>query len=138
MNWNRFLIAGIAAAIVARVISWVWHVPLLGEFYGQQESAVARPEAMMATIIVADLVRGYVLAFIYPFGYKGGAPWMEGLRFGVLLGVFACAGALISASVYNFESLSWFGAQAIFLIIQQAVAGIVIGYVYGTQGGKAR
>ena len=138
MNWNKFLLAGVVGSVVVFVIGWVWHVPLFGSFYAEQQATIRRGEVMMELIVLAEIVRGFVLAYIYPFGYKGGAPWLEGLRFGVILGLFACVGALVALSVLNFASPAWFWMQAIFLIIQQAAAGIGIAYVYGTQGGKMR
>jgi hypothetical protein len=80
---------------------------------------------------------GTLLVYIYPIGYKGGQPVMEGVRFGVVLGLFAAMLSLIYFGLLNFTSAAWFWAEAVFAGVQTGATGVVIGLVYGTQARKA-
>jgi hypothetical protein len=137
MNWNKLVLSGVLGALVMVVIGYIWHVPLFGGFYNEQWSSVARPELILWVAVLGEILRGFLLAYIYPIGYKGGQPSMEGLRFGVLLGLFAAMLSLIYFGVFNFASAAWFWAEAAYAVIQTGAAGVVIGLAYGTQAGKA-
>ncbi len=81
--------------------------------------------------LIAILVHAFLLAFIYPFGYRGGAPWAEGLRYGVLMALLIslpCAlhiFAMVEAPAANqFYPVAW-------TVYVNAVAGIIVGVIHG-------
>jgi hypothetical protein len=71
------------------------------------------------------------MAYMYPLVCEGGRPIIEGLRFGMVIGVLwvfphelAMAGAHGDSISYVFENAAWH-------LVEQGVGGIIIGFVYG-------
>ncbi|MCZ6556921.1 MAG: DUF1761 domain-containing protein [SAR324 cluster bacterium] len=136
MNWNRFILSGAAAFVVMFVMGFVWHVPLFGAYYAEQASALLKAEMVLPVIILAEVIRAFVLAYVYPLGYKGGAPLVEGGRFGLMMGLFTAMLPLIYVSRYNYTSFNWFWVEGLFFLIQGAAAGIIIAYIHGGGSNK--
>lgn len=131
MNWSRFVIAGVAGFIVLFGLGFAWHVPIFGGFYAEQIFRIARPEMILPTIIIAEIIRAFILAYIYPIGYKGGSPVTEGAKFGIMLGLFTAMMPLIYFARYEYASMAFFWVEGAFFVIQGAIAGIVIALIYG-------
>lgn len=121
---TKFLLAAIGGFVALAVIGAVWHavVPM-----GFTMNAV---QAILGTVVVMDLVRGFALAYVYPLGYKGGPAVTEGLRFGVALGIVLASPAWIVLVLVN-QPMSLIVSEAVFLVVQNAVAGVVIALIYG-------
>ncbi len=126
--------AGLAGFVVLFGLGFLWHVALLGDFYAEQTAAIRLPGLAYPAIVIAELVRGFVLAVMFPIGYQGGSRTGEGLRFGLLIGVFSAMAPLYYLGHFDFTSLRWFWAEGLFFLIQGAVAGMVIGMVYARLG----
>jgi hypothetical protein len=138
VNWNKFALASVVGAVLFVVIGFVWNVSLFGPYLAELSAGVARPEPMVSVAILGEVLRAVLLAYIFPFGYQGGAPWKEGLRFGVLMGLFSAMLSLIYVGVLNFSSFAIFWMDLAFFVIQGAIGGIGIALAYGMQGGKSR
>ncbi len=87
MNVKKFVLAWVAAVVVTFLLGVLWHLFLLADFNEVQEQALAREEPNMPVVIVGYLILGFLMAFVYPIGYKGGSPVKEGFRFGALIGL---------------------------------------------------
>ena len=48
---------------------------------------VERHNLPMVMVTLGVLVLAFLMAFIYPYGYQGGAPVKEGMRFGAIMGL---------------------------------------------------
>ncbi len=129
MNWNRLAVAALTAFVVLLLLNFAVY-PLLSpdpaELY-----ANARPSQHYLFTTLGWLATALLLAFIYPRGYQGRSPFMEGLRFGALLGLlmslpqqlFVFAHTEIPAGDLSL-SVGWTTAS-------WAVTGVAIGLVYG-------
>ena len=138
MNWNKFVMASVVGAVLLVVIGLAWHLLLFMDYYTEAMADVGRPEPLIPVAILGEVLRGVLLAYIYPFGYQGGEPWKEGLRFGVALGLFSAMIALIYTAVLNFSGFGAFWMDLVFFAVQGGIAGIGIAWVYGKQGARAR
>ncbi|MEK7817594.1 MAG: hypothetical protein AAB281_04990 [Actinomycetota bacterium] len=72
-----------------------------------------------------------IMAYMYPKGYEGGAPALEGIRFGILMGLFA--GVPYGVFIGAMFSLG-FGPIAVLSVlytVEIAVTGLIIGLVQG-------
>jgi len=78
MNVKKFVLAWVVAFVVTFLLAVLWHLFLLADFYEVQSQALAREEPNMAVIIVGYLILGFLMALVYPIGYKGGSPVKEG------------------------------------------------------------
>ena len=86
MDFKKFIIALIAGFIVMFLLSGLWHVLILGDFY-RSLTPMVRKQYQMPYIALGYFVFAVLMAYIYPKGYQGGNPVPEGLRFGILMGL---------------------------------------------------
>jgi len=92
---------------------------------------VSFDEAPFWPIVVVNLLMALIMAYIYPKGYEGGSPTAEGLRFGILLGLFvAIPFGLFMSRLFSI-ALGHPLVGIIVYTIEVTTAGLLIGLVYG-------
>ena len=134
MNYSRIALAGLGATVAYFALGFLLLalLPLADEV--RQFAAVYRPEESMMRVapvgMVAMLVSMMALAALYASAFRGGSSIAQGMRFGVLVGVFA-AGSFV---LHNYVSLN-IGLrlallQAAAFFIQLLGAGVVIALIY--------
>jgi len=128
LNYKKFLLASLAGAGAMWLLAGLWHEVIMASFYAAEAHATHEGTAI---ILLAYLILGILMAYLYPLVYKGGRPFLEGLWFGILIGLLwvfphelAMAGAHGKSLVYVFKNAAWH-------IVEQGAGGIVIGLVYG-------
>ena len=133
MNIARVALAAVAGLVVEIVYGFVVYGMLLsGEFgkypalYRSADTGPAYLPLMFAGLLVAIAAA----AVIYAKGYEGGSGVAEGLRFGLLLGVFtAFAFANVNYGVLNIgRRLALYTGAASF--VEWLLIGTAIGLVY--------
>ncbi len=132
---KKMIMAWLGAFVAMFLLSYVWHDPLMGEYYTKIYSEVNLPmeDFSIKLIMVGYLIQAYLLAYIFPIGFSGGSAVKEGLRFGVILGsLFALPGAFIFAAVYKMP-LEANITDAIYHIVEFSLGGIVIAKIYGSK-----
>jgi hypothetical protein len=137
MSYGRLALAAVAATIVDAIYGFlVYGLMLAGEFGrypGVYRSAETGP-AYLPLMFVGLLVAMFALAYIYAKGYEGGPGFQEGLRFGVLIGIFvAGAFASVDYAVLNIGRRLAL-ALACVGVVEWALNGIVIGVIYKPAG----
>ena len=137
MNFGRVAAAAIAAWVVYLGVSPLVNNVLLADLYAQH-ARVFRPQAEMnvALGLAAALAGFFVFAYAYAKGYEGGAGVVEGLRFGVVVGLLLAAFSV----AWNYVVLPVSGALAaawiVDVIVEMAIYGAVVGLVYRPRGGR--
>ena len=63
----------LVAFLVAFLLSGLWHVALMGEFY-ESVAVGAREAPLMWAVGLGYLIVGLIMAYMYPKGYQGGSP----------------------------------------------------------------
>jgi hypothetical protein len=123
--------AWLAGFVTVFVISFVWYTVLLAKQYEAWEANVARESELLWSIIAGLAVITLLMAYMYPRGYEGGPPLMEGLRFGALIGLIVGAGT--GLIVYGAWAVQAAGviADAVLNLVAFALAGAAIGWAYG-------
>jgi hypothetical protein len=130
-----------AAAVVAWVVhigltSLVWSI-LLPDVMSEHASLLRAPGEMNLALGYASSLLGFfVFAYAYAKGYEGGAGAVEGLRFGVIVGLLlACFGG-----VWSYVMMPVSGRFAVAMIVdaivEMAIFGVVVGLVYKPRGGR--
>jgi hypothetical protein len=83
------------------------------------------------SFIVVPLSMALIMAYLYPKGYEGGSPAVEGLRFGLLMGLF-------SAIPFGFFFALTFAigfapilVEILIYTLEVVAGGLIIGLVYG-------
>ncbi len=133
MDMKRLALATLAGGVTMWILAGLWHELLMAAFYTSETEA---EHEGIGIIFLAYMVLGALMAYMYPFGYKRGRPAVEGLRFGVVIGLLwvfphglAMAGAHGDSISYVFKNTAWH-------VVEQGVGGIVIGLVYGKLLGR--
>lgn len=134
MNAKKTMLAAIGYIVVTFIIAAGWHLGLFKGVYDELE-IFTRKEPLIHLGIISMILQGVVLAYIYPIGYQGGSPIKEGLRFGLLMGIFMGSNAVFAeAGKQQVSSLStWLILESIYYLLQFSIVGIVIGWIYGKQ-----
>lgn len=131
MNFGRVAAAAVVAWLAYLVLSPLANNVLLADLYAQH-AHVFRPQAQMNLVLgmAASLAGFFVFAYAYAKGYEGSAGAMEGLRYGVLVGLLLSCFAV----AWNYVVLPLSGTLAIAWIVdtlvEMAVYGVVVGLIY--------
>ncbi|MEW5917767.1 MAG: hypothetical protein AB1762_15295 [Gemmatimonadota bacterium] len=134
MNYSRIALAGLGGTVAYFALGFLLFavLPLADEV--RQFAAVYRPEESMKRVapvgMVAMLVSMMALAALYALVRRTGSSVAEGVRFGLLVGVFA-AGSFV---LHNYVSLN-IGLrlamlQAVAYFVQLCGAGVAIALIY--------
>jgi hypothetical protein len=133
MNLARVAVAAIAAWVVYLGVSFAVHTVLLRDLY-VEHLAVMRPAADQDAILpvgfVFALVGFFAFAYTYAKGYEGGHGAQEGLRFGVLVGILICAFRIVWDHMVWPVSLQLTTAWMIEYIVEFAIYGSLVGFIY--------
>ncbi len=133
MNLSRVALAAVVAWIVDAAYGFVVYGMVLKSEFGRYP-AIYRPMETQGTympiLFAGILLAMFAAAYIYAKGYEGGSGFQEGMRFGVLLGLFVVG--YVSVANYSMISLGrrLAGCMAIAGLVEWILAGIVIGIVY--------
>ena len=91
MNYGRLALAAVAAWVVDGVYGFIVYGNVLGSEFSRYPGVYRQPgnaEAYMPFLFAGTLFAMLVAAYIYAKGYEGGSGLQEGMRFGVLIGLF--------------------------------------------------
>ena len=133
MNLARVAIAAVVAWIAYLGISFLVHTVLLRDLY-LQHLGLMRPEADQNAVLPIGfffaLVGFFAFAYTYAKGYEGGSGRLEGLRFGVLVGILICCFRVIWDHMVWPVSLQLTTAWMVEYIIEFAIYGSLVGIIY--------
>jgi hypothetical protein len=131
--WLAVLVGFIILAAGDILIHQIW----LGETYKSLQHLWRAPEEMKANAwipFLSEFALAFLLATIFPIGYKGKDALGEGLRFGILMGLLLYLPAiLMKYYVYPYPTYL-LGVWFLGGMIEVTLAGIGIAAVY--QKGK--
>ena len=141
MNVTRLALAAVAATVWDVVYGFLVYGMLLAPEFGRYPGVFRSNEdgmAFLPLMFVGVLIAIAVAAIIYAKGYEGGSPVTEGVRFGLLLGVFvAFAFAGVNYAVLNIgRKLAVMTAAAGFF--EWLGVGTIVGLVYRPAAKSAR
>ena len=122
--------AWLAGAVTMGILGGLFHGVLAAGYLASQLPAGAvMPTPPLPLFFLFPVT--LIMAYLYPKGYEGGAPAVEGARFGALIG-------LILAIPLNVLFVGMFGVGmgAIYVdlpwhVIEQGATGAAIGLAYG-------
>jgi hypothetical protein len=135
MNYSRLALAALGGTVASFAVGFLmfWLAPGLIEeahrypavFRPKEEMKNVMPVALVATLI-AILAAAIMFAMIHP----GGSGVMEGVRFGVLIGIFVVCGFVLHNYVNLNIGLKLALGQSVAYFIQWTIVGIVIALIY--------
>ncbi|RKY90209.1 MAG: hypothetical protein DRQ01_09560 [Ignavibacteriae bacterium] len=133
MNGKKFLMALVGGFLVMWLLSGLWHVLIMGDFYAKYAGPSTFEEPKMLFIALGYAILALLMVYIYTQGYKGGSPLKEGLRFGVIMGLLWVLP--INVVMYGVveTSSTILVVDVIWHLVEQGIGGIVIGLIYGSK-----
>ena len=113
-------------------IAYPWHLIWFHDLY-EEMGAFTRPEPIIPLGMLAITIQGAVIAYLYPFWYRGGNPVVQGIKFSLIIGlmVYTVMGFSMAAKI-NISPVSTFLIyNTVFQFIQFAITGAALGLIYG-------
>jgi hypothetical protein len=132
---KKFLIASTAILfLVLFNVGYVFHEPLMGEWFRVQESAIARDQFIIPLIAIAFLVYSFLLSYfyaIYVHYYSGASRIWTALRFGILMGILwdALQGGIIEVATFNMPFIVFVVDSGYHVFVEGSIAGLVLAFV---------
>jgi len=129
---KKFVLATLSFFILTMPWAYSWHVIWFHELYVQL-GAFTRPAPIMPLGIAAVLIQGAVIAYLYPFYYRGGHPVIQGIKFSLIIGlmVYTVMGFANTAKIGIEPISTYLTYHTIFQLVQFIVTGTVLGLIYG-------
>ena len=138
MRIKKFLLGAVAYLLVTFPLAFVWHLVAFKEVYDRL-GIFNREEPIVALGFVVILLQGLLLSYAYPFIYRAGSSMMQGLKFGLFMGLFLWSSQVVAAAAkHEVSSLStWFAIETAYFAIQFTLVGLAIGLVYSRRESPA-
>lgn len=135
MDTKKIIFGTVAAFIVMFLADWLWFGPIFGEWYHTMMPSNGMENIPLHAF--GEFCFAFLLAIIYPFGYKGGSAVKEGAMFGFLIGlVYQLPGA-----IHRFASMGGSRRIVVFFIVNGIIMGILggiaVAMVYGKKSASA-
>jgi hypothetical protein len=140
MNYGRLSLAVVTAFVADAVYGFLVYGTLLKHQFSHFPN-VYRPDAAQMTfmpILFGGILLAIVAAaFMYAKGYEGGRGGAEGIRFGMVLGVFAAGyAAIVGYALTNIDHFLGFHL-ALANFFEWTINGVVIGLTYRPSTSKS-
>ena len=130
---KKLVLATLSYFVLTMLWAYPWHVIWFHDLYTEL-GAFTRSAPIMPLGIAAITIQGIVIAYLYPFYYRGGSPVIQGIKFSLIIGlmVYTVMGFATAAKI-RIEPISTFlSYHTIFQLIQFIVTGAALGLIYGT------
>lgn len=135
MTVKKAAVATVTGGVAMWLLAGLWHLVLVPGFYAGRAGASHHDGGWM--IAVGYLLLAAVMAVIYPIGYRGGKPLIEGLRFGLLIGLlWVTPHALVRMGAHaggEGGSISYLLINGAWHLIEQGAGGIIVALIYSAK-----
>lgn len=137
MKWKAFLLASLAVFVALQILDYLIHGVILMPTY-ESLKHIFRPDMGTKTwiFVLVGLIWSVLFTLIFVKGYEARG-WLEGVRFGLLIGLFwAIPMAYGSYAMYPIPyslALQWF----LYGLAETILVGIVVALVYGRLAGPS-
>ncbi|MEW6703186.1 MAG: hypothetical protein AB1298_10790 [Bacteroidota bacterium] len=132
MNTKKFVLAVVVVFILLEATSYLVHSVILSSTYMQESISKFFSKDMQANMWkmwITDLIWSFFFVFIFTKGYQNKG-WMEGVRYGVYIGLFMNLTAAVAQNVVYaipfYLALQWF----IYGFIQSVILGVAVSLIY--------
>ena len=135
MNTVRFGLAVAATWLLFVFGSTFWHEALFGALYDEWiPVSIERLEMPIMYFLITHIMRALVFVYVYHMLYKGGTPWIKGLKFGFLMGILTGLTVTSYYGDFNITSPGWAVMEFSFNIVRALLAGLIIAMIIGKRG----
>jgi hypothetical protein len=126
-----FVASALAALVTMFVIAAGWHMVVFKDRYARL-AIFTRTQPIVPLGVLSMLLQAIVLAYLFPLVAPQHSWLVDGLAFGLLMGVLlGSIGALAEAGKQNVTSLQTFLVlESSFYLLQYSVVGLVLSAIY--------
>ncbi len=130
---NNIYSSMVSYFVLTMVLAYPWHMVLFHDVY-LELGAFTRGQPIMIFGMLAIILQGWVIAFMFPHYYKSqsGNPIFIGIKYSLIMGimvytvmVFATAAKFLIEPVMTFVA---YGTA--FLVIQFVITGAALGWIH--------
>ena len=131
MNYKKITLGTLAYFISSFVIQGLLGFAFAGEYF--LSISIMRNPPIIFLALSQTIVAGIAFATLYPITRFNGTPLLKGLKFGLLIGLIMVPFvALDLPARFMIPSVgTWILAQGVLGMLHYAIAGILIGLIYG-------
>ncbi|KAA0223886.1 DUF1761 domain-containing protein [candidate division KSB1 bacterium] len=133
MQTRKFIGAWAAYVAITFCLGFVWHLVLFKDLYHELAIFSRIDNPIIPLGFSAMLIQGAVLSYAYRFFPQRHSSVLNGIKFGLLAGVFIASSAVIAeAAKQNVTSLSiWLLVETVYYLLQFGLSGFAIGLIFG-------
>lgn len=121
---GKFWIVAIVVTVVYFLLGGFFYAWLMKDWFAAQGGSMSE-NMNIGWIFAATLSYGLLMAYTYPFGYKGGSAVKEGVNFGVLFALIVN----LPSSLFMMGMSSWTIAAMLVGLIWEIVVGALLGFI---------
>ncbi len=134
MSRGRMALAALGYIVVTFGIAATWHLVLFKSVYDEL-AIFTRTDPIIPLGVASVILQSAVFAYLYPRYASGERPALDGLKFGVVMGVFLGSYAVLAdGAKFTVSSLpTWLGLESIYYLLQFSIVGVVFGLLYGAR-----
>lgn len=127
-----FFACWLTYVVVTFAMGFAWHLMLFKALYARLAIYSRLDDPIIPLGLGAMLIQGAVLAYLYPLLARPGPVVWEGLRFGLVMGLFIASSAVIAeAAKQRVTSLpTWLVVETAYYAIQFSLCGVAIAAVH--------
>ncbi|MEJ2461162.1 MAG: hypothetical protein P8098_05995 [Candidatus Thiodiazotropha sp.] len=121
----------VAYFVITMAWAYPWHLIWFHDLYTSW-GAFQRVEPIISLGIVAIIIQGVVIGYLYPYYDKGGSPVIQGIKFNLIIGLMTyTAMGFATAAKFQIEPVSHFLMfHTLFQSVQFVLTGTALGLIY--------
>lgn len=129
---KKFSLALTSYFVLTMLWAYPWHILWFHEIYAQL-GAITRDTPIVPLGVLAIIIQGSVIAYLYPFYYRQGHPVIQGIKFSLIIGlmVYTAMGFATAAKIHIEPVSTFLAYHSIFQLIQFILTGTALGLIYG-------
>ncbi len=135
MNILRFIIAVIVAWFIITLGGALWHEVLFEAWYNEWVFGIERMQMPIGYFLITHAMRALAFVYVYFMLYKGGNPYVKGLKFGFLMGILT--GVTVTGYYGDFliTSPGWVILEFTYNIFRAILVGLSTALILGERNG---
>ena len=131
---NKLLLSTLSTFLILFVLDYIWYGYLMSNFY---PSDGMRASPIWLYLSVGYLIFSLLFSYMYPKGVEGSNKTVQGLRFGILVGlIIGLPFAFIEHSLLLIPVLDIGLVDTFYMAVKYGIAGLVVANIYGTPGNE--
>jgi len=132
MNYKKIGLFTVAYFVISMAWAFPWHLIWFHDLYVEW-GAVTRAEPIIPLGILAMLIQGAVIGYLYPFYYKNqGNPILQGIKFNLIIGLmtYSVMGFAMAAKMQIEPIAQFLLYHTAFQAIQFVLTGAALGFIF--------